>query len=102
MESEKKYFGGWWIWVLFLSIITGAVLTGLNYAGIIGTTVVERVVFENSYQKHAADKTAISTYQAQLAVLRGRLGNPNLDAGARAEINAQIDSITILMASKGE
>ncbi len=100
MEQEKKYFGGWWVWVVFLLIVTGIIGTGLKYAGIIGTTVVERVVFENSYQKSEADKTARTVYSAQLAQLRGKLNNPNLDSGTRAEIQAQIDSINILKAGK--
>lgn len=100
MKSEKKYFAGWWVLVVILLIGTVIVLTGLNYLGIIGKTVVERKVFENSYQKHEADKTAITTYDAQLAQLRAKLSSPNLDEGTKSEIRAQIDSINILKASK--
>ena len=100
MGTEKKYFGGWWVWVVFLLIGTGIIFTGLRYLGIIGKTVVERKVFENSYQKSEADKTANTAYSAQLAQLRGKLNNPSLDAGTKAEIRAQIDAINILKSTK--
>lgn len=100
METEKKYFGGWWVWVVFLFIVTAIVLFGMNSIGIIGKTVVERKVFENSYQKQASDNDALTTYSAQLAQLRAKLNNPNLDDGTKVEIQAQIDSINILKASK--
>jgi len=100
MEVEKKYFGRWWIWVAFLVIVTGVVLAGLNYLGIIGQTIIERKVFENSYQKHEADKTASTIYDAQLAQLRAKLNNPNLNKSGAAEIKAQIDAITILKLTK--
>lgn len=102
MEHEKKYVGGWWIWILFLLIASGITLSGLSYLGLFGRTIVERKVFENSYQKKEADKTANTVYSAQLAQLRAKLNNPNLDAGTRAEIKAQIDSINILKAGKGD
>lgn len=100
MEKEKKYFGGWWVWVVFLVLSTIISFTGLKYAGLFGKTIVERKVFENSYQKQEADKTARITYAAQLAQLRGKLNNPNLDQSTRAEIQAQIDAINILKSTK--
>ena len=98
--GEKLEFGRWWIWVLILLIFSGIILTGLNYAGIIGKTYVERKVFEQSYQKKEADKEAHSTYDAQLSILRSRLNNPNLTDAKRQEIQAQIDSIIILKSTK--
>jgi len=100
METEKKYFGSWWVWVTFLTIITIIIFTGLSYFGIIGKTIVEREVFERSYQKKAADEDALSTYDAQITVLQRRLKTTGVPEQERAEIQAQIDSITILKASK--
>ncbi len=96
MEAEKKYFGGWFMWIVFLMIGAGIVFGGLRSVGMIGQTVVERKIFENSYQKSEADKMARVTYDSQLAILRARLGNHELYNGARIEIQAQIDSINIL------
>ena len=101
MEEEKKYVGSWWVWIVFLMIITGIVVWGLSAVGIIGQTVVEREVFKRSYQKKAADEDALSTYDAQIAVLARRLRSMNITEQERNEIQAQIDSINILKASKG-
>jgi len=100
MEAEKKYFAGWWFWILLIMVVSVVIFTALNYAGVIGKTFVERKVFENSYQKHEADKTASTVYSAQLAQLRAKLNNPNLGEGSKIEIKAQIDAITILKATK--
>lgn len=100
MEKEKKYFGKWWLWILLLMVMTGIVLGVLNSVGMLGQTIVERKVFENSYQKHEADKTASTVYAAQLAQLRSRLNNPNLTNADISEIKAQIDAITILKLTK--
>jgi len=100
MEKEKKCFGGWWVWIVTLLIGSMIVFTILNYAGIFGKTVVERVVFENSYQKHEADRDAVTTYDAQISQLKGKLRNPDVSAGTKAEIKAQIDAINILKMSK--
>jgi len=101
MEYEKTYFVSWWFWSLFLIIISSIIITGLSYLGIIGETIVERKVFENSYQKKASDEDALSTYDAQLSILQRRLRHQNLSENERIEIQAQIDAITILKSSKG-
>lgn len=100
MEKEKKYFAGWWLWIVILIFITTILFIGLSYFGIITKTIVKRKVFENSYQKHEADKTAKTIYSAQLAQLRAKLNNPNLASSTKNEIQAQIDSIKILKATK--
>ena len=102
METDKKYFAGWWFWILLLLILTGIILFGLNSIGLIGKTIVERKVFENSYQKKAADKDARFMYDAQIAVLERRLRSAKLSESEKAEIQGQIDSINILKASKGD
>lgn len=100
MEQEKKYVGGWWVWMLLLLILAVVAFTSLNYLGVFGKTVVERKVFEQSYQKKEANKTANTIHSAQLAQLRGKLNNPNINEGTKAEIRAQIDAINILKSTK--
>lgn len=95
MDHEKKEFGKWWVWVLFLLMITGVIFTGLNYVGLIGRTVVERKVFENSFQYSEARKTEIATFEAQLAQIERKLSNPNLDNNTRTNLQATADSIKI-------
>jgi hypothetical protein len=100
MEEEKKYFGSWFVWVVILLIGALVVFTCLDYVGIIGRTVVERKVFEQSYQKKAADSDSLSTYDAQLSILRRRLRREDLSREERDNIQAQIDAITILKSTK--
>jgi len=101
MDEEKKYLGKWWVWILVLLIFTAVVFTCLDYVGIIGRTVVERKVFEQSYQKRASDEDALSTYDSQISILQRRLRKEGLTQDEREEIQAQIDAITILKSSKG-
>jgi len=98
METEKKYFGGWFVWILFLTIFAGIILTGLSYFGIIGQTVVERVVFENSFQYKEARKTENNVFTAQLAEIERKLAEPSLDTLTRANLEAQAAGIRIQMA----
>lgn len=88
IEKEKKYLASWWMWLLGLVVLSSIILGVLKYVGMIGTTVVERVIFENSYQKVAADKKANNVYSAQLAEIEYKLSG-NIDAQTRQDLNAQ-------------
>lgn len=99
VDQEKREVGGWWMWILALTVVTLIAFTGLRYAGVIGQTVVEREVFEQSYQYTAAQKQRIATYKAQMAELEGKLLNPNMDEADKANINAQLSGIRIQLQS---
>lgn len=99
MDREKKEFGGWWMWILTLSVLTIMVLTGLSYMGVLGKTVVERKVFEQSYQYSAGQQQKIATFQAQMAELERQLANPELDGQTRTNLEAQAASIRIQLNS---
>lgn len=88
METGKKYFAGWWMWVLLLIIVTGLIFTGLRYAGLIGGTIVERKVFENSFQYSEARKSEVAIFEAQLLEINSKLGNLQLDANTRSNLEA--------------
>ena len=95
--SEKTEFAGWWMWVLLLVVISAPVLGILNYAGMIGRTVVEREVFERSYQYTAAVAAQIALYEAQLAELAAMPETPGLraqKAGIRIRLNTARRRIT--------
>lgn len=94
MEKEKKYFAGWWMWVFALLVLTGIVIFGLKSVGLIGRTIVERKVFENSFQYSEARKTEIATFEAQLAEIDRKLVS-NLDENTRANLEAQAAAIRI-------
>ena len=72
-KEEKKMITSWWIYFAILIVFTSLVFGLLNYVGIIGKTIVERKVFEQSYQKQAGDKSRMATYKAQLAQVNSKL-----------------------------
>jgi len=67
MDSDKKFVGGWWMWILLLIIISSVIVGFLNMAGLIGKTVVERVVFEQSFQYSEGMKQRAATLEANIA-----------------------------------
>jgi len=89
MNQDKKEFGKWWMWISGLLLITGLITSIINYAGIFATTVVERKVFENSYQRSEALKSQIATDEAVIAEIEQKLRNPNLDENTRFNLKAQ-------------
>lgn len=99
MQQEKKEFAKCWLWVSMLVILTIILLVVVSAGGKVASTIVEREVFEQSYQKRSADKEAIATYNSQLQILQRRY----IDAPTREEkavIQAQMDSIKTLLATK--
>ncbi len=102
MDKEKKEFGAWWMWILGLVVIAIIILSATGYLGKLTGTILERKVFENSYQRSEGKKSQIATYNAQIASLNSQLLNPKLDAGTIANINAQLKALNIqLKAAKG-
>jgi len=84
----------WTFWrILGMVIIAVVVLGGLGFAldslGLFGRTVVERKVFENSYQRQASLKSRIATDEAVLAEIERKLADPNLGADTRRNLEAQ-------------
>ena len=67
----------------------------LHSIGVIGNTVVEREVFEASYQRSESLKSQIATEEANIAELERKLTNPNLDADTRANLEAQMSAARI-------
>ncbi len=95
MDQEKKEFGSWWVWILTLTVFTVIVLTAFGYLGTIGKTVVEREVFEQSYQYTAGQQQKIATYEAQMAEIERQLADQDLDSQTRTNLEAQAASIRI-------
>ena len=73
MEQEKKEFGLWWFFVTALIIGSIVMFTILSYTGKVTGTIVERKVFENSYQRSEGMKSRISAWNAQLASINSQL-----------------------------
>lgn len=96
MDTKKREFGAWWAWVVLLATVTIVAVTGLSYAGVIGRTVVEREVFEQSFQYTAARRAEIATYEAQIASLE--VQERTADERAAREIASQLAAIRIRLA----
>ena len=97
IDPEKKFVAQWWFWIVLLIVLTVPIMFGLRAAGIIGKTALERKVFEHSYQRSEAKKSAISTYEAQLAEIEAKLLNPQLSESSKANLKAQMASIRIML-----
>ncbi len=78
MDAEKKEFGLWWLWVLLLVAISIGVMAMMGYFGKYTGTIIERKVFEESYQRSEGLKSQLMTWEAQLASINSQLvSNPN-------------------------
>lgn len=85
-------------WALVLAAgltLLGFVGWGMHTAGLFGETVIERKVFENSYQYSEARKTEIATLEAQLVEIDGQLADPDLDASAKRSLESQKSVIKV-------
>lgn len=98
-----------WTFWRFLPLILGAMVVlamvgfGLRSAGLIGGTIVERKVFEQSYQRSEAFKARIATDEAVMAEIEGQLKNPKLDDGTRFNLEAQLSAARVRIATaKGQ
>lgn len=100
-EMKEAYSDAkWTLWkylplalvVIVVLFITGFVLSSI---GVFGSTVVERKVFENSYQRSEAIKSQINTDKAVLKEIEMKLRNPNLDKDTRFNLEAQASAARI-------
>lgn len=100
IESEKTYFGGWWMWILGLILISSIALFALNSAGMVFGKKVERAVLVNSHQYIEGMNQRAATVKASIAEARARLEietDPDARSGLTAQIsvlNAQLRAIT--------
>lgn len=63
--------------------------------GLWGKTVMERKIFESSYQRSAALEAQIAVDESALAAINGQLRNPNLDSNTRFNLEAQRSAINV-------
>jgi hypothetical protein len=90
----------WTLWkFLPLFVVVVVALTalgfGLNSIGLLGRTIVERKVFEHSYQRSAALKERIATDEAALAEINRQLANPGLDEQTQFNLQAQAAAVRV-------
>lgn len=99
MDHEKKFIGKWWMWMLMLVAVSLVTFGALSYVGIIGRTVVERKVFENSFQYSETRKAAIASYNAELSEIQHKL-NGNITEQTRTNLEAAASAIRIRIATE--
>lgn len=95
LDPEKKFVAKWWFWIVLLMVLTVPISFGMKALGLWGHTVVERKVFENSYQYDQARRTAVATYEAQLVEISAKLRNPDLDPMVRSDLEALAASLRV-------
>ena len=90
-----------WTFLRFLPLLllVVVVLGGIGFAtkslGLWGSTVVERVVFESSFQRSAAMNERIAVDEAVLSEIELQLTNPNLDEDTRFNLEAQASAARV-------
>ena len=95
--SEKSEFGGWWMWILFLVIITVVILGATRMLGMWGHVAMENVIYKNSYQAKQSKATAIGTFSAQLAEIDHKLAGNTLTPAVREDLEAQAAGLRVLI-----
>ncbi|WP_298752071.1 hypothetical protein [uncultured Arcobacter sp.] len=99
MLTKEEKREGWAIWRygIGILIVTIIIFSVLGYLGMFGQTIVERKIYENSYQYSEARKDAVYTYKAQIAEIERQLRNPEIDGTTRTNLESQLSGIRILM-----
>ena len=92
--NDFRREANWTFWkllplVLLVLVVLFSLGFLLNSAGLFGKTIVERKVFENSYQRKESIKSQIATDEANLVEIKAKLENPNLDPNTRYNLEAQ-------------
>lgn len=72
---------------------------GLRTLGLIGGTVVERKVFEESYQRSESLSSAVAHEESVLAEIERQLANPNLDENTRFNLKAQASAARVRLST---
>jgi len=97
MEEDKRVVRGWWFFILFMVVLTIPVMSGLKYLGIIGTTVVERVVFEQSFQYKEGMAQRAAILEANIAeidmLMATGQGNPEQLQAQKSVLRVQLNAI---------
>jgi len=104
-EASQAASDARWTFFRFLPLLITVIVImallgfGLRSLGYLGSTVVERKVFEQSYQRSEALKSQISTNEAVLAEITRKLSNTGLDASTRHNLEAQAAAARIRIAT---
>lgn len=95
MREERSEFAKWWFWILMLIIAATIILFPLGVFSRIANTIVEREIFEQSFQYDQAREKEIATYRASIAEMEVQLLNPNLAASDKRNIEVQLAAVRV-------
>lgn len=84
ISQDKREVGGWWIWILFLVIITIGIFAVFKPMGMWW----EREVMLESHQYKEGRATEMATFKAQLVAVDMMLATES-DPTVRANLNRQ-------------
>lgn len=104
-DMQSTITGGYWtVWkvtplILLILILLSVIGFSLKSVGLLGSTVVERKVFENSYQRSEAIKAQIATDEAVLAEIQRQLSSTDLDEDTRNNLEAQAAAARVRIAT---
>ena len=93
--EAKGIFSYWAKFTIGFIILISIMLGIMNAIGLFGKTAVQAAVFQNSYQKKAADDSAIKAINAQLAEINYQLNRSDLSENDRADLEASAAALRV-------
>ena len=96
-KDEKKYissYAWYFVWLIIAILIVFGVLNAL---GKVGSTATEAAVFQNSYQKQAADSSAQKMYKSQMAEVQYQLSRGDISDETRHNLEKQASALRVQM-----
>ncbi len=97
-KSDRAQATRWALWGFGLLALLIVGLSALNALGFIGQTVLEREVFEQSYQRTAGLESKMATMNAQMAEIDVLLQS-DLDPSVRTDLEAQKAALNVQISS---
>lgn len=86
MTSLKREVWGWVWFIIIMIVLAFPIFGAMRYFGIIGTTVVENIVYKNSFQYKEGMEQRANTLEANLAEIDMLIATGKGDVD---ELNAQ-------------
>lgn len=89
MSEAKRTTWGFMPTLIGIIIVLSILGFVLNSLGVFGRTVVERKVFEQSYQRSSAIESQTATDEAALVEINSQLSRTDIDQNTRANLESQ-------------
>ena len=100
LEKETRWtFARFIPTILLVVLVVGGIGAVTKYLGMWGGTVMERVIFTESYQRSSALEAAIAVDEATLVEIQHKLSNTNLEKNTRVNLEAQASAARVRIAT---